>query len=425
MFKVLKMLIFMFTVYFLIQIGFAFLGNGHEVKYEIKNGDNTFAVTETYTNNAENDSNTYYIEVKHGETIFPFQVYENLNNSKTIITNIEYYKDDNYECILPIFRGNQMYIDIMCIKNNIITYYNQMEYENESFKTFLTSLSGYNYSVDKYKDDISGVESKNFADLYTTNIQKNYYAALTHYIGIYTIYNETTDPLNKIVLFNSGDVYNQDINGFVNNNYVTADYNEQNEFSDFIVVNCKSSAITRIETNYRISYNTYVQGIQGNSLFIYDRENKVQYEINVKDRKVIKNDAENGITYFKNGKKENIEVTDDEKDIIFEEDYQATDYENDRYYKIDKVGDKTGYYYLYKQNENNVDIYRMNIQNKDIITYIATAREVRDIKYIDDYIYYIDGDKIYFYSDRSGFRTLLTAKELKFNKTIKYGVFKR
>lgn len=425
MFKVLKMLIFMFTVYFLIQIGFAFLGNGHEVKYEIENGDNTFAVTETYTNNAENDSNTYYIEVKHGETIFPFQVYENLNNSKTIITNIEYYKDDNYECILPIFRGNQMYIDIMCIKNNIITYYNQMEYENESFKTFLTSLSGYNYSVDKYKDDISGVESKNFADLYTTNIQKNYYAALTHYIGIYTIYNETTDPLNKIVLFNSGDVYNQDINGFVNNNYVTADYNEQNEFSDFIVVNCKSSAITRIETNYRISYNTYVQGIQGNSLFIYDRENKVQYEINVKDRKVIKNDAENGITYFKNGKKENIEVTDDEKDIIFEEDYQATDYENDRYYKIDKVGDKTGYYYLYKQNENNVDIYRMNIQNKDIITYIATAREVRDIKYIDDYIYYIDGDKIYFYSDRSGFRTLLTAKELKFNKTIKYGVFKR
>lgn len=423
MFKVLKMLIFMFGIYFLIQLAFTFLGDGHEVQYEIKNNDDTFSIKEVYTHNQDGESDSYYIEVKHGETVFPFQLYEDLNNSKTIITNVEYYQDDEYECILPIFRDNKLYVDIMCLKNNVLTYYNNMNINNDSFNTFLTSLADYNYTVDKYKNNLEGVESKNFADLYTNNLQDNYYAALTHYVGVYTIGNETTDLLNKIVIFDNGDVYNQEISGFVGNNFVIADYNNQHDFSEFIVINCKSSAVTRIETNNDISFNSYVQGTAGNSIFIYDRDNKVQYEINVKDKKVIKNNAENGITYYENGEKKHIEVTTDE-DIIFTNTY-ASDYENDRYYRIDKVGGETGYYYLYKQNGNGTDIYRMNVQNQDIITYIATANEIRDIKYIDDYIYYIDGDYINFYSDRSGFRTLLKAKELRFNQTIKYGVFKR
>lgn len=424
MLKVLKMLIFMFGVYFLIQIGFAYFGDGHEVVYEIKNGENKFLIREKLTHNVKDEANAYYIEVKLNDTVFPFQVYEDMNSSKTIITNIEYYKDDNYECILPIFRGGKVLKDIMCIKDNVVVYYNTLNLKTEAFETFLASLSTYSYDATKFQNNVTGVEMKNFADLYTNNIQEGYFGALTHYIGIYTIANETTDPLNKVVLFNNGDVYNQEISGFVGKIFVIASYNNETEFSDFITVDCKSSAVVKIETNYRISYNSYVQGIQGNSIFIYDRDNKIQYEVNVKDKKVIKNNAENGITYYENGVKSNIEVTDD-KDIYFKNEKEV-DYENDRYFNIIKEGNKeTGYYYLFKKNNNKVEIYRMNVKNTDVVTYIGSANEVRDIKFIDDYIYFIDGNNINFFSDRSGFRTMLTAKELSFNKTIKYDIFKK
>lgn len=423
MIKIFKMLVFMFTAYFVMQICFNFLGTGHEISYKVKNEELTFEIKETYTANQKNESNNYYLEIQLGETIFPLQIYEEMNKAKKIVTKIEYFKNDKYECIMPIFRDDKLVIDVMCLTNGVVKYYHNMPKNNAELNSFITSLAEYKYDVEKFKNNMTAVEDKNYADLYILNLQDKYYAALSNYRGLYTINAEETDPLNSITLYER-DVYNREISGYVNNLYVLADYTQVKEFYKFLLVNCKTNGQEEIISNKPISYNSYVQGVHGDSLFIFDRDNQKQYEINTKTKTVIETgNKETGIRYYENGERKMIELTN--KEIYFPTTI-TNDYENDRYYRIDKVGNvNSGYYYLFAKNGNKTDIYRSNVQNKEVVTYIATANQIRDIKYIDDYIYYIDGANINFYSDRSGFRTLLTSNELKFNQTMKYSVFKK
>ena len=77
-----------------------------------------------------------------------------------------------------------------------------------------------------------------------------------------------------------------------------------------------------------------------------------------------------------------------------------------------KLNKKNNYYELYRVDKNNIDIYKF-------IGVVPTKL----IYTKDNYIYYEHNNKLYFYSDALGTRTLLEDSELSFNNTIKYYIY--
>ena len=58
---------------------------------------------------------------------------------------------------------------------------------------------------------------------------------------------------------------------------------------------------------------------------------------------------------------------------------EGNDYVDNSYARIDKVGDTTGYYYLYQKNGSEYKVYRMNIQDKGNLTYLFSTKSINNI----------------------------------------------
>ena len=72
-----------------------------------------------YTNKILNDmKKDLYFEITNGKFIYPISIFDSIKE-KRLINKIYSYKDKEYSCILPII-NNDIYTDIMCIKDNNI-----------------------------------------------------------------------------------------------------------------------------------------------------------------------------------------------------------------------------------------------------------------------------------------------------------------
>ena len=107
-----------------------------------------------------------------------------------------------------------------------------------------------------------------------------------------------------------------------------------------------------------------------------------------------------------------------EKKFVSDENYG---YEN--YDRVDKVGEETGFYYLYKKNGNSYDVYRTNIQDNEGMIYLFTTQSIDLISYVNNYVYFIEDNKIKVYNDAIGVKNIVDYKELEFNKNINFYVF--
>ena len=88
------------------------------------------------------------------------------------------------------------------------------------------------------------------------------------------------------------------------------------------------------------------------------------------------------------------------------------------YNEYDRVYENSYYYYCIKKNK----LYRINKNNTKVKTYIIDL-PVNEITIQDDYLYYVDNNELYYYSDITGLKILLTNREFEFNKYIKYYIY--
>ncbi|MEG2311704.1 MAG: hypothetical protein RSB72_03305 [Bacilli bacterium] len=209
--------------------------------------------------------------------------------------------------------------------------------------------------------------------------------------------------------------------GIYNDNYyLVADYNNQYEFNKFNVVNLQKLDTTTIISNNEISLDSYIQGVVDNKIYLFDKDKKKQYEINIKTSLVTEIGSDNNLKYYDGSwNKMTLEQAMNELKFI----NVKKDYENNKYARIDKIGEQTGYYYLYEKVNDGYKVYKMNIQDKKDITYLFTTKNIDNIYYIENYVYFISGDTIYVYNDTFGVKPLVQYKELEFNKNINFNVF--
>ena len=82
----------------------------------------------------------------------------------------------------------------------------------------------------------------------------------------------------------------------------------------------------------------------------------------------------------------------------------------------------TGFTYYFKKNGNAYKVYR-SIGESNVLTYLFSTSNIDSIQYISDYVYFIDGSTLYYYTDATGVRRLYRNNELQFNKNLKFYVF--
>ncbi len=359
-----------------------------------------YKVDRVYVNEYKNEDN-YYIELEYNSKKFSFSLYNKNIKGNKIINHIYTYKDKNYTCVFPLI-NNKSVIDMMCYNKDIYNY-SILSGNNNSLDDYVKTIKEYNKN--DFKDDKSKYLKLSDSKIYTSN-KINKKISISTYKGI----------INDGVLINifNKDIYDNRLSAYISDYYIIANYNSLYEFNEFILINLKNNEKIYIKSNYDISFDSYIQGIIGSKLYLFDRDNLCQYEIDV-NKKTIKLIGTNTIKYYKQGKWQSINKNKIKDELLFD---NIISVNIDGYYKSIKYND---YYYMFKRENDIYKLYRSHV-NSSNVQYLFDLNTT-DIKIYNNYIYYIYKNNLYYYSDDVGLRTVLSNDELMYNKTIKYYIY--
>lgn len=391
----LKVLGCLLIIFFALKFVIHLLDKGHIETYNSGN----FNIVENYTAK----DNNYKFNIKNDKFKLSFDVTYDYNKGSNIITKIHHKKINNYECILPIFKGNKILTDIMCKQNNTVYYGNNIDNE---ISDFIKEMEKYGYQLSNFKDKAKKTKLSVNTAVYKNNILENHYLALENYKGL-VLYNtkEMTVPLFE------NDIYTKPISTFTDKYYIVADYNNEYSFKIFKVVNIINGNEKEIRSYDEISFDSYIMGIINNEVYLFDKDAKVQYKINIEKETVTKMED---IKYY-DGKWHIMSL----KDALNEKKFDNNKATVNNYEKAVKIGK---YYYLYEKTGDNYNVYKAyNKQNNQRIFLFKTS-DINSIIYLENYIYFKNGNTFYYWSN-NGVKKVLENSELEFNNDLSLGVF--
>ena len=408
-------LLLLFLVYYIIQYAYSLFSKGYVKDYKIINK-YEFEVNEKYSSNEKGEYDNYFITVKVNGDEFYFQTFHDFNKQKKVVKNLHYYKNNNISCIYPEFIDNTQLFDVVCMKDGI--YYNYSSFvDANKISDFVSSLKNYK----KITNNLNNYETHNLIKIYTDNIVSNHYIGISNYRGVSIVKKGKNSNITDVKLFDR-DIYKRPISFYISNYYVTADYTEKLYFSTFDVVDLTNGKARKLNFKEEISFDSYVLGVVGDSAYILDKTNKVEYEVDLSGFKVLAiGNVDTGVRVYENGTWKNIKMQDAiKKGVKFT--YDTVDKNTIIHNQTSK---KSGYIYYLTTNNNKCDVYKSSVQNDSKKTFLFTMSSCKNqVLYVDDYIYYIDKGNLNYYSDNLGVNTLLSYNELNFNNNIIIGGYK-
>lgn len=414
LFKTLGILI---IVFILLKVLFYVFDSGHEVSYSVGN----FKIDEVLKTNSLYGEDDYYFEVSHEDFTFNFQIPISYNKDDKVINQIKYTENDGKFCALPIFKGNKILTDIMCFENSndeqIITYYHDLDKADKNELTdFVTSLKKIGYDPSNYEDKADSRGLSNTLTIYDDNLLENHYIAMETYTGL-TLFNDSDE---NVQLFDN-DVYKRPVKLFYDKYYIVADYNEEYGFKIFYVVNIINGNIQEIRSYDDISFDAIMQGALDDEIYFFDPDTETQYKISLKYESVENVADKDNLKYY-NGKWGAMTLTEALDGKKFDNYYIKAP---SGYDKAACIGKDTGYCYYYKKtgsDSNEYTVYRSDVQNPELKTYLFTTTDPENVIYLDNYVYFVNGNSLYYYS-ASGVRQVISNSEREFNDDIHFGVY--
>lgn len=329
----------------------------YNLEYKINN----YNITEKF--NKKNK--LYTIKINSKKNTFEFYAKNKYVSKRKIISNVEEYKSDNTKCL--VVKSDIIKNNILCLK------------EDKYIDYHLTS----NILPKKYYKDIKSTK-KNYQ-----NIKINYLDDMNYYVWNYKGFVNINSFNNSKANVFDKDIYNLDLSYSYKNFILIADYSEEYEFNKFILLNTKNNKKSEIKSKVNISFDSEFLGTYKNSIYLIDKKNEVQYEINIKKKKITKVSKNNEGKIYDNAWK-----TYSIKTIISDN----IKFSDSDVYDYQILEDK----HLYKK----IDDTLVKISEKDISCIV---------KKNDDSVYYISEDKLYKYSFEYGEIEILNYFELYFN----------
>ena len=408
--KVLRTLIILFLLYYIYEFIFVYFQGGHNINYVVFDGEKEFKINEVAVSGLKNDKDNYYLKIDVDDNIsFSFQTFENFGRISNIVKNVKYYSDDKYNCIFVKYNKEKILNDVLCKSNNGMQYYNTIKNPSDNLKKFVSSLEEYGYKKDQWKDKAKSKDYYN-SSLYVDNLLENHYIGVSHEKGFYRI-----NSIDKMALINAFlgeyDIKDIKVRDFVSNKFFILDYQLISKSTVFYSKNVTDKSSSYFKTDVLLSPDTYVLGSRNESVYIYDPSSKIEYEVDLSNSSMLEvGNKETGILYYNGNEMKRSKIEDIDK-IKFSN-LAISDYENENFERIDKIGNKYGFYYLYEKNGSAYKVYRADINHKDDMIYLFTTTNLNKIVYVDDFIYYVNGSKLLYYSDMTGNKVVLDGLNL-------------
>ena len=177
-----------------------------------------------------------------------------------------------------------------------------------------------------------------------------------------------------------------------------------------------------IDLEKPLANDSYINGIVNGKLYLFDRKNRIQYEINPKNNSIreIGNVSLNAQFYDgENWSDRNI-YDFINNDITFGKDY-STIPEIQNYHPI-QVEETTDRYYILTNDKTVYKIYK-DALNQPILLFQDT--NLKEWKVYEDYIFYISDNTIYCYHEDYGLKPVLVRNEFRYNDKNIYAVYKK
>ena len=380
---------------------------GHSISYSVGN----FTIKENLKVNGFNNEDIYYFAINTSNFKINFQLLKDYNKDEKIIKKIKYIKTNKYQCILPIYKNSDINSDIMCLSGNTITYAHDIN--DTEVKAFAQSLKELGYKDSLYKDKASSKKISGTLSATYDNVKDNNYIAVESYRGVTLIGNKARD----INIFDN-DVYKKPVSTFTDKYYIVADYNKQYTFKIFYIVNLVNGNIKEIRSYDDISFDTVMQGVVNGEVYFFDKDSLTQYKINIDDEVIKKVGNKDNLLDYTGTKWGTMTLASAIDGKTFDN-YKDKDING--YEKVQKIGNKYGYYYLYKKIDNGYAVYRTDILNKKLHTYLFTTTDINSVMFRGNDVYFVNGNSLYYYSV-TGVRKVVTNTEIEFNDDIDFGV---
>ena len=169
-----------------------------------------------------------------------------------------------------------------------------------------------------------------------------------------------------------------------------------------------------------MNFDSYIMGVVENKTYVFDKNNKEQYTINLKNNTLNKvGNTKSGINYYVNGKLKTISSYDALNDKKTFNEYKIEN-EELNYYRVDLVNED---YYIYEKDGDFYNVYKVPKENKNLKTYLFKTTDIEDIVYVENDIYFIYQNQINYYNEKTGLKTIIKNKELEYNKALKFNVY--
>lgn len=333
---------------------FYFKSKDYKIVYNVDN----FKIQESY----DKKYNILYFKISNKKYEYDYALNNKYSNRRKLISSVKKYSFDNGQCIN--FSINKLQTYPLCIEDG-----NQINYNNLD-----------NDFVNKYKNNIKETE-----DNYNNISIYNYYNstfAIWNYKGIYYINNKDKDEIKLFLK----DIYVDNLS-YLNNEYLfIPNYNLNYSFNEAYIINLKTKENKLISFDYDISYKSYILGSYKDSIYLVDKKNEKEYEVNLKKKKV--NELQGKIYTY------------GWKDISLKK------LANKEYsFKFKKAIN-----YVIENNKLYLNYYESN--NK---VYIMSMKNIDTYFYDNDNFYYLIDDTLYVYNIKLGKLKLMQSFEWNFN----------
>lgn len=359
---IISTILLLFLSYILVLI----IPKNYKLIYQKKD----YQITEQYIK----DEKKYFFEVKYKSINYPLLISKDYSKKRKLISSIE-VKELNKERCLNIKIDKQSYT--ICSNDNNLKALNTMTSE------YLTKY----YKIGK--QEFKKIDSYKKIDIY--NNDDKYF--IWNYKGFYLIDSNNHKKIDIL----KKDNYKNYLTYQAKNYLIIPNYDEEYYFTKIYLLNTYNYKVENIKLENEVSMDTYFLGEYHDKVYFIDKKNKLEYELNLKNKKVKIVSNDNYALYYNGKEFINISI-------------------NKLINKEEKFLNNNIYNYILDNNTLYliIDDYKIKVSNLKVNKIIKIA---------NDKVYYLSNNSLYEYKYNGNETKLLDYNEWIFNNNNHIFIF--
>ncbi|MBE6147653.1 MAG: hypothetical protein E7168_04900 [Firmicutes bacterium] len=403
--RALSIIILLMILFFAGQWAFTYFKVEHSTNYTLQSEELSFEVIENYDKEL---NDMYTIEIKNENSSFSYAVKNKFNKRKNIVEKIEAYQKDGLLCVYPIFLEEKLIAEVECQIDGVTYTYESLKTKPD-ISQFVQSLKVKGYQNLAWEEASTEETKTEHSVIYHKNILSEDFITLWNYRNVEVITNKNS----FLASVSSYEKYDNRHGALVDEYYVMPVYKDGKvfDFSTLLVFNFKENRGDQISLGTTLKQDTYVNGIVDGVIYYTDPDNLIQLSVNPKTEEVeVVGSREIEAKYY-DGSWQNVNIY----DLTTTEKKFTLNYSNIPEL-VEKnpvqVFDGSASYYYYTSDGK---VYRLNKNNLQKPILLFNAPNIKEVQVIDDVIYFVVNDTLYYYHQEYGIRTILKNNELKYN----------